>query len=172
MPSSEDDRLTRMLTKQLELQRELSADPTAVSFNRRADWIAHMILAATSELHEALNEVGWKAWASSRHVNDDACFNELRDAWQFLTNAMFTVYQVTPAELAQLLETALDEKLVKNRARAAAGYAGTEKCPGCRRAIDEVKLIVNTRVLGSPELVSCECGAFVDTRIATPFLID
>lgn len=168
-----DDRLTRMLTMQLELQRELQTDPTAVPLDRRADWIAHMVLAATAELHEALNEVGWKAWATSRHVNDDACFDELRDAWQFLTNAMFTVYQCSPEELAHLLEGALNEKIEKNRARARAGYTGTEKCPGCRRALDEVVLReVKKPDTDETELVFCQCGASVDRHVAAPFLID
>jgi dUTPase len=166
------DRLTRILAKQLKLQRTHNTDPAELPDELRADWIAHMILAATAELHEALNEIGWKKWASSRHVNEEACFGELRDAWQFLTNAMFTVHQVSPDELAELLEDALDAKLTKNYARIENGYTGLDKCPGCKRALDEVKLTVNIRRDGSPELVSCACGAFVDVRIATPYLID
>lgn len=166
------DRLTRMIAKQLLLQRHHQTDPTAVPEDRRADWIAHMILAATSELHEALNEIGWKAWASSRHVNDEACFGELRDVWQFLTNAMFTVYQVSPSELAELLEESLDAKLKKNYARVDSGYAGTEKCPGCRRALDEVTLSTSRRADSVVELVWCQCGAPVDTTVAAPYLID
>lgn len=165
------DRLTRMFAKQLRLQRRHRTDPTEVPEEKRADWIAHMILATTDELHEALNEVGWKAWASSRHVNEDACFGELRDAWQFLTNVMFTVHQVSPSELAKMLERSLDEKLVKNYARADSGYTGTEKCPGCKRALDEVKLTV-TGADGSGELVYCECGGFVDPWVARAYLID
>lgn len=167
-----EDRLSRMLAKQLELQVSHQTDPTAVPHNMRADWIAHMILAAISELNEALNEVGWKKWASSRHVNDDACFGELRDAWQFITNAMFTVYQVKPPELARLLEVALDEKLVKNHERVERGYTGNEKCPHCRRALDEVSLSDVRRTDGTLELVFCQCGGSVDAALAAPYLID
>lgn len=165
------DRLTRMFAKQLLLQRHHRTDPTVVPEDLRAAWIKNMILATLDELHEALNETGWKPWASSRHVNDDACFGELRDAWQFLMNAMLTVHQVSPSELAELLEESLDAKLKKNYARVDAGYTGTEKCPGCRRALDEVKLTVD-RSNGGGKLVTCTCGAFVDAIIAAPYLID
>lgn len=176
MPSRGDeqteDRLTRLLRLQLELQEAHQTDPTAVPPDMRADWIAHMILAATSELGEALGEVGWKKWATSRHVNDEACFGELRDVWQFITNAMFTIYQVSPAELADIFERSLEEKLVKNHARLARGYTGvTEKCPGCRRALDEVELTpfraADTLFI---EQVTCVCGASLDVRLALPFL--
>lgn len=166
------DRLTRMVAKQLLLQRRHRTDPTAVPDELRAAWIKNMILACTAELHEALNEIGWKPWATSRHVDDDACFGELRDAWQFLTNAMLTVHQVSPSELAELLEESLDAKLEKNYARLERGYEGTEKCPGCKRALDEVALSTTRRPNGTVELVWCQCGASVDPKIAAPFIID
>lgn len=178
MPSNDDDdRLTRMFTKQLELQRRLGTDPTEVRYDERAQRIAEMLFAMTTEIGEVSNEIGWKPWASKRFVNDDAAFGELRDAFQFMINAMFMIYQVSPAELAQLLEVALDEKLVKNHARADTGYEGTEKCPGCRRALDEVSLSeikgpVNTPHGAVTELVFCQCGASVDKHVAAPFLID
>lgn len=166
------DRLTRMFAKQLKLQRAHDTDPTDFPERLRPEWIAQMVLACTDELHEALNEVGWKPWASSRHINEEKCFGELRDAWQFLTNAMFTVYQVSPSELAELLEESLDAKLKKNYARVDSGYAGTEKCPGCRRALDEVTLSTSRRADSVVELVWCQCGAPVDTTVAAPYLID
>lgn len=166
-----EDRLTRMFEKQLDFQRRMGVDPVHMVGDVRTAWLAHMIHAAADELHEALNEVGWKQWATSRHINEEACFGELRDCWQFLTNALFTVYQVSPTQMAELFEAALDWKLEKNHARADSGYTGTEKCPGCRRALDEVKLY-HAGDDASGKLVYCQCGAFVDAKIAAPYLID
>ncbi len=167
-----EDRLTRMLRKQLELQRAHGTDPTAMTGEVRIAWIREMVLACTDELHEALGEVGWKSWASSHHINEKACFGELRDAWQILTNLMFTVYQADPETLARYLEAALDEKLVKNHARVAEGYTGTEKCVSCKRALDEVVLSEVKKANGTTDLVFCACGAVVDGKIAAPYLID
>jgi hypothetical protein len=84
---------------------------------------------------------------------------------------MLTVHQVSPGELAELLEESLDAKLEKNYARVERGYLGTEKCPSCKRALDEVKL-ARHHENGAGKLVTCQCGAFVDAIIAAPYLID
>lgn len=97
------------------------------------EFIRNMVLAATDELHEALAEVGWKPWASSRHINRDAFVSELVDTWQFLMN-LFQAVNVTPDELAKKLEA----KHRVNYQRIEAKYDGVStKCSNCHRAYDD-----------------------------------
>lgn len=168
------DRLTRMFAKQLELQQRYGADPTQMTGDRRIACIKEDVLACTDELHEALGEIGWKSWATGRHVNEDEAFGELRDAWQFLTNLMFAVKQVSPAELAELLERSLDEKLKINHARHTEGYDGVStKCPGCTRALEEVSILelpcVTLHGVSSTRYV-CVCGVELPRELALRFV--
>jgi hypothetical protein len=91
-----------------------------------------MVLALEDELHEALNETGWKPWASSRHFNTDAVKGELVDAWCFLMSLMLLA-GMTPAELYQRYQA----KMEINHKRQDEGYSGTEKCKECGRALDD-----------------------------------
>lgn len=132
------DRLTILLEAQLDLQRRLGHDPTTMDDETRCAFFRDYVLGCTDELHEALQGVGWKPWATSRHLKEDEVFGELRDAWQLLTNLMFIALQVTPEELADRFETALLAKQAVNRRRIEDGYDGlTGKCPACRRAYDD-----------------------------------
>lgn len=135
-----DDRLTRMLRAQLGVQVLAGTNPLELDLPGRIQYIKDMALGLAGEAHEALQEVGWKPWASSRHINGEAAFGELRDAWQFLTNLMFAVSGLEPEELADALEARLYSKINLNRARIEDGYTGLDKCPGCRSALDEVPL--------------------------------
>lgn len=165
------DRLEKILTAQLELQRLHGTDPTTMIAERRVDWFRQMVLAATDELHEALNEVGWKEWASSRHVNQDAAFGELRDALQFLINLLFLTYQVSPAKMADLLTDAMMSKLAVNARRQRDGYDGVStKCPACRRALEDVVLTEIRTNDGFLEQVLCVCNEPLDLELAKPFL--
>jgi hypothetical protein len=145
-----------MLSAQLDLQAQAGMDPTDMNVDEVIEYIKTMTLAATDELHEALNEVGWKTWATSRHINTVAAFSELRDAWQFVTNLMFAVTGESPENLADMLESALYRKISLNQARIAELYTGLDKCPGCRRSLDEV---VIHEVHINPRLVRRLCGA-------------
>lgn len=101
--------------------------------DRRAEFVKNNVLAALDELHEALGEVGWKPWASSRHLNRDAFKGELVDVLHFFFNLM-GIAGITPEELLEGYE----KKAAKNRSRQEVGYDGvTEKCPHCRRALDD-----------------------------------
>jgi hypothetical protein len=77
--------------------------------------------------------VGWKPWASSKHINRDAFVSELVDTWQFLMN-LFQVVDVTPEELGEKLAA----KHKVNWQRIAKEYDGvSDKCPECKRAYDD-----------------------------------
>lgn len=131
------DRLAAMIDAQLQLQRACNLDPLGMTMDERIAFIKDMVLATTDELHETLNEVGWKPWASSRHINEEAAFSELRDAWQFLTNLMLVVTQLSPTELASKLETELYRKHSINYARIGNYDGVSSKCPKCGRALDD-----------------------------------
>lgn len=151
-----DDRLTRMLGAQLDLQVQAGMNPLEMDTTAVIEYIKEMTLAATDELHEALNEVGWKTWATSRHINTVAAFSELRDAWQFLTNLMFAVTGEEPENLADMLESSLYKKIALNQARILEVYTGLDKCGGCHRSLDEVSI---HEVHISPRLIKRLCGA-------------
>lgn len=121
---------------QIEMQVSIYGDGTPIedwSDATKSTFISMNILALTDELHEALAEVGWKPWASSRHLNRDAYKGELVDAFHFFMNLMM----VAGIDSQELLE-AYFEKAKVNRQRQKDGYDGvTSKCPVCGRALDD-----------------------------------
>lgn len=129
---------TDMLREMLKAQRALqvgvyAGDPSDFMAEDRVQFIKDMVLALSDELHELLGEVGWKPWATSRHVNREAAVGELIDAWHFFMNLMI-VLSVTPDELFERYM----EKRQKNIQRQMDGYDGvTGKCPECKRALDD-----------------------------------
>lgn len=126
--------LEQIFELQEELQRILGAHPEdIVDPEEKTQWIAIMALAAEDELHEMLGEIGWKPWATSRHINVDAVKSELVDTFQFFMNLCFAI-GLTPAELMELHA----KKVEKNVDRHYGGYDGVStKCPICKRAIDD-----------------------------------
>ena len=161
------DRLEAMLDAQWALQQRLGNKYAEMTLEERITHVKDMVLAATDELHEALGEIGWKPWATSRHLNEDAAFGELRDAWQFLTNAMFAVTTDAPEHLAQRLFDALMDKLEINHERIERGYDGvSDKCPGCGRALDEVNVREIKTTMGLLPRVDlhCSCGRYLGSR--------
>lgn len=137
-PQDEDvsfmtDSLTEMMTRQLKFQESLGFKVEDMLEEEKVYYAKDQILACLDELHEALAEIGWKPWATSRHFNRDAFVGELIDAWHFLMN-LFLVAEVKPHELFSLYVTKND----KNIARQEKGYDGvTDKCPNCKRAYDD-----------------------------------
>jgi dimeric dUTPase (all-alpha-NTP-PPase superfamily) len=92
-----------------------------------------MSLALTDELHEALNETGWKPWATSRHFNRAAFAGEMIDVLHFWVNLML-VAGVTEQDILDLYFAKAD----KNAKRQLAGYDGIDgKCKTCGRAFDD-----------------------------------
>jgi dimeric dUTPase (all-alpha-NTP-PPase superfamily) len=100
----------------------------------RNDFIAYTILSMTDELHEALGEIGWKPWATSRHLNRDAYLSELTDAFHFFLNACLAA-GISGTEL----EEAYRKKRLINIARQQEGYDGVEgKCSVCHRDVKDL----------------------------------
>lgn len=121
-------------TRALQIQA-FGKDPLALEGEDRIEWIRWNVLAATDELHEMLNETGWKPWATSRHVNEKAAGGELVDVLHFVANLLLAVGWEDGT-----LEDAYVAKMQKNRDRMASGtYDGlTGKCKVCKRALDDV----------------------------------
>ena len=138
--------LRAMMERQAELQFALIEDqqyregrtrapnPSRWSNEEKIQYLKDMILAGEDELHEAMAEMGWKPWASSRHINRDAVVSELVDTMQFIMN-MLTALGATAGEV----ETKHYQKLRVNwqrlESKAYDGVAG--KCPICKRALDD-----------------------------------
>lgn len=128
-----DDRLRKMFMKQYDAQVEVYGNNfPEMSMEERIEFIRWNVLAAEDELHEALGEVGWKPWASSKHINRDAYCNELIDLWHFVMNLALAVGMT-----ADEFSTRYFKKLEKNVQRQTEGYDGLNKCPHCRRAYDD-----------------------------------
>jgi dimeric dUTPase (all-alpha-NTP-PPase superfamily) len=121
---------------QAELQEHIGHDFNSMSNEQLIAYIKENVLAATDELHEALNETYWKSWAAMApgFRNREAYVGELIDTLHFLLNLLLAA-RVTPEELV----TRYGGKNRVNHQRQATGYTGTEKCdgPACNRALDE-----------------------------------
>lgn len=150
------DRLQDIFDRQVSLQREAyGLDMEALAAREisevRIQQIKNNVLALTDELHEALNEAGWKPWATSRHVNERAFQGEIVDALHFLIN-LYVLGGGTPDTLYDQYR----EKNDKNRKRQQDGYDGIQgKCPGCKRALDDVG--VSCQQIYSNEGAYIEC---------------
>lgn len=129
-----------MLTAMMDMQSSFQATVPdgVVSFKETNDlellmsMIRTQTLACIAELMEAMDETGWKPWASSNHFNVEAFRSELIDAFRFWMNLVHI-----SGMSAQGVFNHYQESLVKTRDRVTNGYDGTNKCPGCRRAYDD-----------------------------------
>lgn len=126
--------LEEIFERQAKLQRDsFGINPADMDPEARSQYIKDMVLAATDELHEALAEVGWKPWATSRHLNKDAFIGELVDVLHFLVN-LWLAAGATP----QQVRDRYIEKSIRNARRQSDGYDGISgKCPECKRAFDD-----------------------------------
>lgn len=161
----DDDMLAKMFARQHYLQTEVYGyDYEAMTDEERVTFIKDMVLATEDELHEALDEVGWKPWATSRHVNREAYVGELVDALHFILNLCLVV-EVEPEELF----TRYMAKSEVNAARQRDGYDGVStKCPMCKRAYDDeaVKCEADASASGMPGDSYCERFGFHRMRQA------
>lgn len=130
--------LQLILNRQRELQKKsYGVDVTALDDEARARYIRDMSLALTDELHEALNETGWKPWATSRHFNKAAYIGELIDVLHFWCNLVL----VAGVDEEVILD-AYFAKADKNAKRQIAGYDGVNgKCSTCGRAFDDTAVL-------------------------------
>jgi hypothetical protein len=170
------DRLESMLSAQLGIQSIINPDLPPLNernLNQRIDAIRYNYIALVQELSEAMNEVGWKSWASSRHINDEM-FGELRDMWQFLINLMFLATGDSPEKLAHRLTHELAAKHEVNIQRAKSNYDGVStKCPKCKRALDDIAFTIIYYPNGVEiDKVLCVCGSQLTRELVGPFLSD
>ena len=134
-----EDTLARLFT----MQHDLQTDAYGHNFQRmlpadRIQFIKEMKLALEAELQEALDETGWKPWATSRHINRDAYVGELVDALHFFMN-MLLVLGDDPEMLAREVFIRYIAKHTRNAERQAEGYDGVSgKCRKCSRALDDL----------------------------------
>ena len=128
-----DELLSEIFFEQTDLQKMYGFDPKKMTTESAIEYIRWNSVALMSELGEMMGEVGWKPWATSKHINRAAFVGEGVDALKFLLNMLLAV-GVTPEELHRKF---MDKSLV-NRIRQEAGYDGvTGKCDHCGRAQDE-----------------------------------
>lgn len=118
------------------LQTEVYGDgtqPSEYDRERAISFYKDMHIALVDELHEALQEIGWKPWASSNHFTHDAVKGELVDAFHFFMNLCL----VSKVSADDLLE-GYAKKSAKNIQRQEEGYDGVStKCVACNRALDD-----------------------------------
>ena len=120
----------------------MKSDVSQMTTEERVKFIAWNVQALVDEAHEALGEVGWKPWASSRHLNAEAVLGEIVDAFHFLMNiglAAGAELGLTPEETGTLVGVKYFAKRKVNAQRQKDGYDGvTYKCPSCHRDLFEV----------------------------------
>lgn len=130
------DRLSTMFDEQRQLQiGSYGADPGEIDDpEERIQFIKDMAYALEDELHEFTNEVGWKPWATSRHVNEAEAQGELVDLFHFFMNLAMAVH-LSP----EMLFEKYMEKRKRNAERQLEGYDGIQgKCYACKRALDDL----------------------------------
>lgn len=102
-----------------------------------AAWIKENVFWATDELHELIQEVpAAKPWANTETIHKDAAFGELIDHFHFMMNILDALGK-TPRDLLD----GYVKKQKRNVARQKSGYTGEDKCPGCRRAWDDIDAV-------------------------------
>lgn len=138
---STNDSLTDLVAKQLQLQvQHMGGDPRdlfADDPDGFADFMRWNAFALTDELHEALQEVGWKPWASSRHLNQEAFMKEMVDAFHFFMNLLLAGNPEMAVE--DIVKDFVDLYYAKNAVNAqrqSDGYDGVaDKCSVCHREL-------------------------------------
>jgi len=129
------DRLTLLLALQRELQADsFGTDPCTLTTDaERSDFAFRSIVMAQDELHEALEHVSWKWWATDKYFDEEAFKGEVIDVLHFVLN-LALVSGMDDRELYQRYCA----KNAVNRERQAAGYAGrSDKCPICHAHVTE-----------------------------------
>lgn len=146
-----------LLHLQLEAQREgFASDPPRLDPEARADYIRWNILALEDELHEAMDEVGWKPWATSRHFNREPYLKELVDAYHFLMNLVLVAMEPGQNcdDLASEFARLYTKKREINLTRQKNKYDGVSgKCAECGRAREDVDVPGNDSTVWH-----CICG--------------
>lgn len=137
-----EDRFQTMLTMQLELQKNSmkDGDPQKLTGDAMAEFMTWNFAACVKELSEATDEVGWKPWATSRHIKQPEFNKEMVDAFHFFMNMLLVANpDKTCAQIADEFTKAYITKNAINARRMAEGYDGVStKCEKCHRDLAEV----------------------------------
>lgn len=142
----------------------LGIHPRAMSAEERVEFIRTMVLACEDELHEALAEVGWKPWATSRHVHREAFLKELVDAQLFLDNLFLMALREGQSlyQLQREVDALVLQRIERTVQRERDGYDGvTGKCPHCHVDLGDKPA---TEVDGN--LHCGGCGTFLERAVA------
>lgn len=116
------------------------------------EFIHWNVTAAIDELHELLGEIGWKPWATSKHINLEAARGEWIDAMHFMGNLAL----VLGMDDADDILARYHKKHEKNAKRQEEGYDGvTTKCPGCGRALDDDAVECKLEDFETYQVVTC-----------------
>lgn len=116
------DRLELMLKKQRNIQEDVyDHNFQKMTPAERSAYIKEMVLAAVHELHEALDETGWKSWSKADHFFPDLYTAELVDVWLMLMN-LFLATGMNPDEIACLISDRTRLKQSLNIQRQENGY--------------------------------------------------
>lgn len=133
----------------MKLQHELQLiippqgrDPNKLRGDERAEYMRSQTLALMAELFEALDETGWKPWATSRHFNIGAWLVEMVDAWHFFENLLMVGMDEAGWTLEQMADEFYKAYLVKNQKNMKrhenGDYDGLNKCKQCHRDLEGV----------------------------------
>lgn len=129
--------LQYLLDKQRELQLIITGkDPSELEGIERIVFIKDMTLALFMELGEMLDETGWKPWATSRHVNEEPAQREGVDVLFFLLNLMLVMRMTDGFAWMKMYDEKWQINADRARSKTYDGISG--KCPGCKRALDDV----------------------------------
>jgi dUTPase len=124
---------------------------------KRAASFRENFLALQSELFEAMDEIGWKPWATSRHVNREAFISELADAYHFFLNLLLLV-----GCSGDEFDVAWKKKNAKNfqRYKEPGSYDGiSTKCIMCARDVNDAGVECFLPVAGGTTGFCCPNGA-------------
>src|ERR1035437_7080774 len=142
----------------LHLQRKLQitafdVDPVALVGDARAQYATWNAYALVHELSETMDEIGWKPWATSRHLNREAFIGEVVDVLHFVGNLLLLAAENEDSSLEQFGRVINVSKLAddvwerycmkheKNIRRQHEGYDGVEgKCTKCGRELPRIQI--------------------------------
>jgi dUTPase len=136
----------------LSVQRELQIegygrDPIRLGLYDKIDFLIWNMWACEDELHEAMREVGWKPWATSRHFNREAFVEEIVDVLHFVGNMLLTAGVLGVEDLAIEVWDKYQKKAAINLERQRVGYDGvSDKCPQCGRNLVEFEMFDDDEV--------------------------
>lgn len=148
------DMLKELFMKQHKIQtKAYGQDPYLITNPvERIQFIKDMHTALQMEMGEMLEETGWKPWATSNHVNEEAMQGELADMLLFYINLCFAANAN-----AEVIFYKTMEKMDRNLLRQLEGYDGISgKCYICKRALDDPA--VDCTEFEAPEPFDGWCG--------------